>query len=42
MAAQGMTTALVVHEAGNPASTALYRSVGFTPKYGSYEYRLKR
>jgi mycothiol synthase len=44
MAAQGMTMAIVVHEApdGNPASTALYRSVGFTPKYGSNEYRLKR
>src|SRR5260370_42434798 len=35
MAAQGMTMAIVVHEAPrkNPASTALYRSVGFTPKY---------
>ncbi len=44
MAAQGMTMALVVHEApdDNPASTALYRSVGFTPKYGSHQYRLKR
>jgi GNAT superfamily N-acetyltransferase len=44
MAAQGMTMAIVVHEAprNNPASTALYRSVGFTPKYSSYEYRLTR
>ncbi len=44
MAAQGMTMALVVHEApdDNPASTALYRSVGFTPKYASHIYRLKR
>ena len=44
MAAQGMTMAMVVHEAphNNPASTALYRSVGFTPKYGSHEYRQKR
>jgi mycothiol synthase len=44
MAAQGMTMAVVVHEApdDNPASTALYRSVGFNPKYGSNEYRQKR
>jgi mycothiol synthase len=44
MAAQGMTMAMVVHEApdDNPASTALYRSVGFNPKYGSREYRQKR
>jgi mycothiol synthase len=44
IAAQGMTMAVVVHEApdDNPASTALYRSVGFTPKYSSNEYRLKR
>lgn len=44
MAARGMTTALVVHEApdANPASAALYRSVGFTPKYGSHEYRQQR
>jgi mycothiol synthase len=43
MAAQGMTMAVVVHEApgDNPASTALYRSVGFTPKFGSNEYRQK-
>ena len=44
MAAHGMTTAIVVHEvpAYNPATTALYRSVGFNPKYGSNEYRQKR
>ncbi len=42
MAAQGMTTAIVGHHADNPASTALYRSVGFTPKYGSHQYRQKR
>ena len=44
MAARGMTLAMVVHEAPdeNPASTALYRSVGFTPKYASHEYRVKR
>jgi ribosomal protein S18 acetylase RimI-like enzyme len=44
MAAEGMTMAMVVHEApdDNPASTALYRSVGFTPKYGSHEYRQQR
>jgi len=42
MAAQGMTMAMVGHHADNPASTALYRSVGFTPKYGSNEYRQKR
>jgi mycothiol synthase len=42
MAAQGMTTAMVGHHADNPASTALYHSIGFTPKYSSNEYRLKR
>jgi GNAT superfamily N-acetyltransferase len=44
MAAEGMTMAMVVHEAPdeNPASTALYRSVGFNPKYGSHVYRQKR
>jgi mycothiol synthase len=44
MVEQGMTTAVVLHEAPseNPASTALYRSVGFSPKYSSYEYRQKR
>ncbi|MEO8286135.1 MAG: GNAT family N-acetyltransferase [Chloroflexota bacterium] len=44
MAAHGMTTAIVLHEAPayNPASAALYRSVGFNPKYGSNEYRRKR
>jgi mycothiol synthase len=44
MAAQGMTMAMVIHEAprDNPASTALYHSVGFTSKYSSNEYRQKR
>jgi mycothiol synthase len=42
LAAQGMTMAMVVHEADNPASSALYHSVGFTPKYSSHEYRQKR
>jgi hypothetical protein len=42
MAAQGMTMAMVGHHADNPASTVLYRSVGFTPKYSSKEYRQKR
>lgn len=44
MAARGMTMAMVVHEASgdNPAPAALYRSVGFIPKYGSNEYRQKR
>jgi GNAT superfamily N-acetyltransferase len=44
MVEQGMTTAIVLHEAPteNPASTALYRSVGFSPRYSSYEYRQKR
>jgi ribosomal protein S18 acetylase RimI-like enzyme len=44
MVEQGMTTAVVLHEAPaeNPASSALYRSVGFSPKYSSYVYRQKR
>ncbi|MBA3826391.1 MAG: GNAT family N-acetyltransferase [Ktedonobacterales bacterium] len=44
IAAQGMTMAMVVHEApdDNPAAAALYRSVGFTPKYSSFDYRQKR
>jgi mycothiol synthase len=44
MVEQGMTTAVVLHEAPteNPASTALYRSVGFSPKYSSFVYRKKR
>ncbi len=44
MVEPGMTTAIVLHEAPaqNPASTALYRSVGFSPKYSSYVYRRKR
>ncbi len=44
LAAQGMTLAVVVHESpdDNPAAAALYRSVGFTRKYRSQEYRLQR
>ena len=44
MTAQGMSMAMVLHAAprDNPASTALYRSVGFNPKYGSNQYRQKR
>jgi mycothiol synthase len=44
MVEQGMTTAIVLHEAPteNPASTALYRSVGFRTKYSSHAYRRKR
>jgi ribosomal protein S18 acetylase RimI-like enzyme len=44
MVARGMTTALVLHAAPdkNPASGALYRSVGFSPKYASRDYRRKR
>ena len=44
MAARDMTMAMVVHEApgDNPASTALYRSVGFAPKYSSHDYHQKR
>jgi len=34
-----MTAAMVKHEADNPASTALYRSVGFSLKYNIVEYR---
>lgn len=39
MLAEGMTTAMVIHAADNPASTALYRSAGFTLKYAVTEYR---
>lgn len=39
MQAEGMTAAMVKHEAENPASTALYRSVGFSLKYNIVEYR---
>lgn len=37
--AHGLHTALVNHHADNPASTALYRSVGFVPRHAIYEYR---
>jgi len=39
MQEEGMTAAMVIHEADNPASTALYRSVGFSLKYNLVEYR---
>ncbi len=39
MVAQGMTTAFVLHETDNPASTRLYASAGFTPKYAVTSYR---
>jgi mycothiol synthase len=39
MIARGMTSAMVIHETDNPASTALYRSVGFSPKYAIYDFR---
>jgi ribosomal protein S18 acetylase RimI-like enzyme len=39
MLEEGMTAAMVIHEAENPASTALYRSVGFGLKYNLFEYR---
>jgi len=39
MIARGMTSAIVLHETDNPASTALYRSVGFTPKYAIFDFR---
>ncbi len=43
MIAQGMTMAIVLHqsEQENPASTALYRSVGFSLRYTITEYRKK-
>lgn len=39
MRAQGMTTAVVLHHTDNPASTGLYASVGFTPKYAITTYK---
>jgi ribosomal protein S18 acetylase RimI-like enzyme len=39
MQEEGMTAAMVNHEAENPASTALYRSVGFSLKYNIVECR---
>lgn len=39
MRARGMQTAIVLHEPDNPASTALYASAGFRPKYTITDYR---
>jgi GNAT superfamily N-acetyltransferase len=39
MRSQGMTTAAVVHHTDNPASTGLYASVGFTPKYAITSFK---
>lgn len=39
MIAQGMKTAAVVHHTDNPASTGLYASVGFTPKYAITSFK---
>jgi len=39
MRARGMQSAVVLHETDNPASTALYASVGFRPKYAITDYR---
>ena len=39
MTARGMKTAAVLHHTDNLASTALYRSVGFEPKYMITTYR---
>ena len=41
MIAQGMATAIVLHqpEQDNPASAALYRSVGFSLRYTITDYR---
>ncbi|MEP7291699.1 MAG: GNAT family N-acetyltransferase [Chloroflexota bacterium] len=39
MAARGMTSAIVLYHVDNAASTALYRSVGFAPKYTLTDFR---
>lgn len=39
MLAQGMTTAIVLHHTDNPASTGLYASVGFMPKYATTSFK---
>lgn len=43
MRAEGATVAVVLHETAeeNPASGALYKAVGFTPKYTIMDYRKK-
>jgi ribosomal protein S18 acetylase RimI-like enzyme len=38
MQAQGIKTGVVLHETDNPASTALYKSLGFLPKYTICDY----
>jgi ribosomal protein S18 acetylase RimI-like enzyme len=38
MQARGIKTGVVLHETDNPASTALYKSLGFLPKYLIYDY----
>lgn len=40
MLAEGMTTAMVIHAADNPAAAALYRSAGFALKYTVTEYHI--
>jgi Acetyltransferases len=39
MITQGMKTALVAHKTDNPASSGLYASVGFTPKYAITSFK---
>jgi len=39
MRARGMHTAIVLHHADNPASTALYASAGFRPAFAITDYR---
>ncbi|MBI1256917.1 MAG: GNAT family N-acetyltransferase [Chloroflexi bacterium] len=39
MIARGAIDAIVLHTTDNPASTALYRSVGFVPKYALTDFR---
>lgn len=40
MQAAGMETAIVLYEVDNPASTRLYESVGFKPKYQICDYTI--
>jgi hypothetical protein len=39
MVAAGMRSAIVNHNADNPAAVALYRSVGFQTKYAITDFR---
>ncbi len=39
MVERGMRTAMVLHETANAASTALYASAGFRPRYAISDYR---